>query len=90
MENFVPYSKAVQLKELGFDLPCSAFYNDQGELIKNITSSENYNQSGHGHPSITTSAPLYHQAFEWFSEVKGLNEILNVCLINMIVFYNKF
>jgi hypothetical protein len=31
---FIPYEQALELKELGFDEPCLAYYSDV-ELIKN-------------------------------------------------------
>ncbi len=78
MENeFVSYTQALALKELGFNEPCLSLYLDNHK--KTMTSSmkgadtnswlkEHY--SGYGN-SIT--APLKQQAFRWFREKHNLH-----------------
>jgi hypothetical protein len=51
---FLPYDRALKLKELGFDEPCIATH---GYL-------ELYINTDDGH----LKAPLYQQAFRWFRE----------------------
>ncbi len=76
---FVTYEQAIQLKELGFDEPCFAYYGlnnvedklffdidpDDGELT-----SLNQNQFYHNNLSEIgrISAPLKQQVFKWFRE----------------------
>ena len=61
---FVPQEQALALKELGFDEPCFGWwFADEKMLIvekSNKSTSENIIQ-----------APLYQQAFRWFSEKFG-------------------
>jgi hypothetical protein len=61
-KEFVPYTEALELKQLGFDeRTLQAYYKDSGQLL-NIGSGNMYD----------TKAPLYQQAFRWFREKYGL------------------
>jgi hypothetical protein len=62
-KEFIPYTEALALKELGFDEPCFAWYGS--ENIFEI--SGNYKNSTHT-IGYCVSAPLYQQAFRWFRE----------------------
>ena len=67
MENeFIPYIEALELKELGFNEPCFAWYGS--ENIFEI--SGNYKNSTHT-IGYCVSAPLYQQAFRWFRDKYG-------------------
>ena len=55
---FLPYDRALKLKELGFDEPCIATH---GYL-------ELYINTDDGH----LKAPLFQQAFRWFRENHGI------------------
>jgi len=65
-KEFIPYEQALALKELGFDEPCFAFY-DESLYFPN-----NENQYGtfcnQKLDASSCSAPLYQQAFRWFRE----------------------
>jgi hypothetical protein len=64
---FIPYEQAVEIKELGFDKSCFAYYAGAffGDLmIKEI-------------PHCVISAPSFSQAFRWFREKYQLNGLLN-------------
>jgi hypothetical protein len=64
MQNeFVPYTEALALKELGFNEPCLTSYNENGKIFMGITK---------------CSAPLYQQAFRWFREKKLHNTFPSV------------
>jgi len=68
MENeFIPYTEALKLKELGFDEPCMAFYELNNREVMVVGVNQRYND-----PSLLTitdfCAPLYQQAFRWFKE----------------------
>jgi hypothetical protein len=56
---FLPYDRALKLKELGFDEPCIATH---GYL-------ELYINTDDGH----LKAPLYQQAFRWFRYIHELH-----------------
>ena len=65
---FIPYNLALELKELGFDEPCFAFYGLSRDDYKTIRLSifqnlkTDYLSDVH-HLDITCVAPLYQQAF---------------------------
>jgi hypothetical protein len=61
-KEFIPYTEALSLKELGFDEPCFGLYhNDKTFYPTQCKSHEQF----HGQ---ICSAPLYQQAFRWFRE----------------------
>jgi hypothetical protein len=68
--DFVPYELALELKQLGFDEPCFAFY-DESLYFPN-----NENQYGtfcnQKLDASSCSAPTYSQAFRWFREKHNL------------------
>ena len=65
-KEFIPYSEALALKELGFDELCFGWYAHNGVYtgysIKNSTMDE-LNMIKN-----SCSTPLYQQAFRWFRE----------------------
>ena len=63
-KEFVPYTLALALKELGFDEPCFGFYDD---ISKDFYQSYTHTLSNNNIKNIT-KAPLYQQAFRWFRE----------------------
>ena len=71
---FIPYEQALELKELGFDEPCFAFYGMDGDYIIGIDevrfdTISNYDfNSRTSEESNSCSAPLYQQAFRWFRD----------------------
>jgi hypothetical protein len=63
---FIPYDRALKLKELGFDESCFGFYYDDGELkIKE----GNISRLGY------INAPTFQQAFRFFREEHDLHYI---------------
>ena len=64
---FVPYAQSLQLKELGFDEPCLAFYNgkflDLGVWDWEYPVGEKRKDIGE-----CPQAPTFSQAFRWFRE----------------------
>jgi hypothetical protein len=76
-KEFIPYELALELKQLGFDEPCFAFY-DESLYFPN-----NENQYGtfcnQKLDASSCSAPTYSQAFRWFREKHNLR-----CQINYI------
>ncbi len=71
-QEFVPYELALKLKELGFDKPCFARFNNDGDLL--IAHTEKYIiDNGVDRSEFFTLAPLFQQAFRWFREEHNLN-----------------
>jgi hypothetical protein len=66
-KEFIPYNLALELKQLGFDEPCLAFYERSKELIIQECEVTDFHTS-----SLQCLAPLYQQAFRWFREKHGL------------------
>ena len=60
-KEFIPYEQALALKELGFDEPCFGVY-ITSQLF--VTSDIVYNSKD----IPICKAPLYQQAFRWFSK----------------------
>ena len=71
-KEFIPYEQALELKELGFDEPCMAFYELNNREAMVVGVSQRYND-----PSLLTitdfCAPLYQQSFRWFREKHNIN-----------------
>ena len=61
---FIPYDRALALKELGFDEPCLAFYN--GKFLE--STDYNFDNDTSKDIGLCIVAPLYQQAFRWFRE----------------------
>jgi hypothetical protein len=64
LKEFVPYEIALELKQLGFDEPCLAFYN--GKFLDSTQYDfDNCSMKDIGQCLL---APTYSQAFRWFRE----------------------
>jgi hypothetical protein len=74
-KEFIPYKQALELKELGFDEPCLAYYNVNNELTFTSIVSQNTNSFWLANPNNITSAPLYQQSFRWFRENGYISQI---------------
>ena len=61
-KEFVSYSIALKLKELGFNEECFRGYGSDGEIADYTSSFKNYNDS------LFINAPLYQQTLYWFRE----------------------
>ena len=78
---FCPYELALELKELGFNQSCFAFYGLSRDDYKTIRLSifqnlkTDYLPDIH-HLDVTCDAPLYQQAFRFFREKYGLHYII--------------
>jgi hypothetical protein len=86
-QEFIPYKQALELKELGFDEPCLAYYNVNNELTFTSIVSQNTNSFWLANPNNITSAPLYQQAFRWFRE-KGYRFTLSSDYENGIYYFD--
>jgi len=65
---FIPYDRALALKELGFDEPCLAFYN--GKFLE--STDYNFDNDTSKDIGLCIVAPLYQQVFRWFREKYNL------------------
>jgi hypothetical protein len=70
-KEFVGYTEALALKELGFDEPCFGFFYEDEEF--ELCPVKNNNLMGY------TNAPLYQQAFRWFREKYGYDVSIKKC-----------
>lgn len=76
---FCPYEQALELKELGFNEPCFAFYGLSRDDYKTIRLSifqnlkTDYLPDIH-HLDVTCDAPLYQQAFRWLYQELGVEK----------------
>ena len=76
---FVPYKIALELKNLGFDEYCFAFYGLSRDDYKTIRLSifqnlkTDYLPDIH-HLDVTCDAPLYQQAFRWLYQELGVEK----------------
>lgn len=73
-ELFIPYTEALELKELGFDEPCLATYHKELHTIIPIYAKYT-NQD-------VIKAPLYSQAFKWFRDKYNL-------ILDILPFYDE-
>jgi hypothetical protein len=68
---FIPYTLALEMKQLGFDEECIASYRG-GKLIPVRQTSFNifktFSNKIFRNSEIDITAPLYQQAFRWFKE----------------------
>ena len=60
IKEFVPYEIALELKQLGFDEPCFAYFSESQQL--HLCRFENMSDRGF------VSAPTYSKAFRWLRE----------------------
>lgn len=68
-KEFVPYQEALALKEIGFDEPCFAWYNDNGNYMLGIDEVRfDTTNTYHFNNTDSVSAPIFSQAFRWFRE----------------------
>jgi len=73
---FIPYEQALALKELGFDEPCLAYYDKDGDLLGDIGINEDIDNLYRNSYFVIYkdfseseyTAPLYQQCFRWFRE----------------------
>lgn len=66
-DNFLPYKESLELKKLGFDYLCFAYYVGKDEELHYIGQYvQNTNFSLNSR--VAFRCPLYQQAFQWFRE----------------------
>ena len=65
---FVPYQQTTELKQLGFDQPCFAVYEDKKWQLVESKNSMSYELCL---KTDTFPVPTFSQAFRWFREKYG-------------------
>jgi hypothetical protein len=74
MKDFTLYPEALELKQLGFDEPCFAWYDlEHSNKLKPIPQKDEINSFNSNSNSLMLSAPTYSQAFRWFREKHNLH-----------------
>ena len=85
---FITYTQALELKQLGFDEPCWAWYNIPDEDIRYcfseqrspiVNSQEEWNAQIWGSKVENIGLPTFSQAFKWFREKYNLLGIVGYC-----------
>jgi len=69
-KEFLPYDRALKLKELGFDEPCFGIYTVSNKKLFIVTPSKD---ESFGY----LNTPTYSQAFRWFRENYALDSFVN-------------
>ena len=82
-KEFIPYEQALELKELGFDEPCLAFYN--GKFLE--STDYDFDNGTSKDIGLCIVAPLYQQSFRWFRE-KGYRFTLSSDYENGIYYFD--
>ena len=92
-KEFVPYELALELKQLGFDEPCLAFYdgkNAESFYFNNIRDASGDYIPFQKHDRLKWfGAPLYQQAFRWFREKHQLDSSISTSYVYLTVSYVK-
>jgi len=90
-KDFTQYTEALELKQLGFDEPCFAYYLAGGIRFKEYKDSQNKNSAFYN--NTVCSIPLYQQAFRWFREnynlISSIDTIIYGCTLNEQEFHYK-
>jgi hypothetical protein len=72
-KEFIPYTEALELKELGFDEPCFKVYDTLGYIQDEKEMDNLFLEK--------CLAPLYQQAFRWFREKYGwISNVWTICI----------
>jgi len=69
-DEFIPYKQSIELKALGYDIPCFASYSDENTF--NFTDGGLMYREEPSEESFCI-APLYQQAFLWLSKKQNRN-----------------
>ena len=72
-KEFINYSQARSLKELGFNEPCIAFYNDRVLTFHTHGIDPHFIFKKNSDLWDSCSAPLKQQVFNWFREKHNID-----------------
>jgi hypothetical protein len=85
-DQFIPYEEALALKELGFDEPCLAFYEEEKNKLVTFHSDSYQEVKGTTCLFEQTNAPLWQQAFDWFRKEHNLGFDISSSSINCHIY----
>ena len=74
---FIPYEQALELKELGFDELCIAYYDQWVDTNNEVKQMFRVGEVKGVFDNITP-APLYQQAFRWFREKYNITSEISI------------
>jgi hypothetical protein len=74
-KEFIPYELALELKELGFDEYCFAWYDSEDQEILNYDNTRNSCGWLNGNDC---TAPTYSQSFRWFREKHDIDIYIDI------------
>jgi hypothetical protein len=83
-KEFIPYTEALALKELGFDEPCLAIYEHKSKklLPRSGLIPDWFNKTDDNKGfEWKMSAPIYQQAFRWFREKYDLHAYVDSMIL---------
>jgi hypothetical protein len=83
-QEFVPYDRALKLKQLGFDELCISYYTVYGKFSNDYSSPRKYNSEFELGSYI--SAPTFSQAFRWFREKYNQHSFIELVFEDKIKF----
>jgi len=78
-KEFIPYQQALDLKELGFNERCVAYYTADTKQLALVQGYSNLMFADYVHLANTVKSvpcPLYQQAFRWFREKYALDSYI--------------
>jgi hypothetical protein len=67
-KEFVPYQQSLDMKSIGFDEPCIAFYLEKVLTFHTHGIDPHFIFKKNSNLWYSSSAPTYSQAFRWFRE----------------------
>lgn len=74
-KEFVPFAEAQELKEIGFNQGCFAFYDEDGEVFACKWFDNNNHRINIYRAYAICTAPLFQQVFAWFREQRIFGNI---------------
>jgi hypothetical protein len=80
---FIPYELALELKRVGYDEPCFAWYNPKGTLLSDLTIGHEETDFFYTQNDMDENqciAPTFSQAFRWFRDNGKVAEVFSQLL----------
>ena len=78
---FIPYELALELKRVGYDEPCLAWYNPKGTLLSDLTIGHEETDFFYTQNDMDENqciAPTYSQAFRWFRDNNNIHSYIDI------------
>jgi hypothetical protein len=81
-KDFVPYNESLELKELGFNEPCLAFYEEDTNKLVTFHTDSYQEVTGHVCLGIQINVPTFSQVFRWFRDKYKLHSYISLGISN--------